>query len=68
MEEGGDGVVRGARVKNAKIDMPRRGRPSLRRAGPRGPTGEAEPAGVRAALDCVTITFRYAHEEKNHLH
>ena len=67
MEEGFDGVVRGARVLNAQIDMPLQAtgsvlqaQPSLRRAGPeKTEEREADLAGGRAALDCVTVTLTH---------
>ena len=60
-EEGGDGVVRGARVQNARLTC--RAGHGFRGVGTAQPKtcrlerteeGEAEPEGGRAALDCVT--------------
>ena len=65
MEEGFDGVVRGACVQNARLTC-RTGHGSCG-VGTAQPTtyrpertdeGDAEPEGGRAAPDCVTVTFR----------
>ena len=71
MEEGFDGVVRGARVLNARLTCC--AGHGLRAAGTAQPKTcrpekteerEADRAGGRAALDCVTVTLRCAHAKK----
>ena len=74
MEEGVDGVVR-ARVEDASLAgstghgfrAARAGQPKTYRH-ERTREGEPEPKGGRAALDCVSTTFRYAHAKKKAAH
>ena len=71
IQEGGDGVVRGACSQNARLTgcgshrFRAGGTAQPETFGPeRTEEREAEPAGGRAALDRVTVTLRYAHAKK----
>ena len=75
MEEGFDGVVRGTRVLNARVTC--RAGHGGRAASTAQPETcrpekteerEAHLAGGRAALDCATVTLRYAHAKNSHSH
>ena len=70
MEEGFDGRCAWRPCPECQIDMPPQATGSVLPAQPQPKTCQPEKteergrAGGRAALDCVTVTFRYAHAKR----